>query len=71
MGKQTLIDTLFEEFSRFKFWSMRALKDRLRQPEAWLRECLTEVAQQEQEGPYKSQYHCATLSMLINLDDTD
>ncbi|KAJ9106275.1 hypothetical protein QFC21_001420 [Naganishia friedmannii] len=54
MGKQTLIDTLFEEFSRFKFWSMRALKERLRQPEAWLRECLMEVAQQEQEGPYKS-----------------
>ncbi|KAJ9124245.1 hypothetical protein QFC22_001044 [Naganishia vaughanmartiniae] len=54
MGKQTLIDTLFEEFSRFKFWSMKALKDRLMQPEAWLRECLTEVAQQEQEGPYKS-----------------
>ncbi|KAJ9109880.1 hypothetical protein QFC19_001859 [Naganishia cerealis] len=54
MGKQTLIDTLFEEFSRFKYWSMRALKDRLRQPEAWLKECLSEVAQQEQEGPYKS-----------------
>jgi hypothetical protein len=54
MAKQNLIDTLFDEFGRYKYWSMRALRERLMQPEAWLKECLLEVAEQEQDGPYKS-----------------
>lgn len=55
MAKQNLIDTLFDEFGRYKYWSIRALRERLMQPEAWLKECLLEVAEQEQDGPYKSE----------------
>lgn len=59
MAKQNLIDTLFDEFGRYKYWSIRALRERLMQPEAWLKECLLEVAEQEQDGPYKSESkHC-------------
>lgn len=53
MPKQNLIDTLFEDFASFKYWSTKALTDRHRQPEAWLKICLGEIAEADTEGPYK------------------
>ncbi|GHJ88417.1 hypothetical protein NliqN6_4819 [Naganishia liquefaciens] len=53
MPKQNLIDTLFDDFASFKYWSTKALTDRHRQPEAWLKICLAEIAEADTEGPYK------------------
>jgi hypothetical protein len=56
MAKQNLIDTLFEDFANYKYWSTKALTDRHRQPEAWMKSCLMEIAEADTEGPYKGQH---------------
>lgn len=44
MDKDKLLDALAECFGEHKYWPLKAFKERLRQPEAWLREVLEEIA---------------------------
>jgi transcription initiation factor TFIIF subunit beta len=56
MPKYDLIDALNGLFEEFKFWPMSALKKRLRQPEAWLKEVLGEIAVLVRTGQAANHY---------------
>lgn len=52
MPQPELLDLLFGHFDRAPYWSVRALKEHTRQPDAYLRETLQEVATLVRSGPY-------------------
>ena len=47
-----LLDLLFQCFREYKFWSMKALRERLKQPEAYLRETLEKIADMPKSGRF-------------------
>ncbi|KAF2405142.1 hypothetical protein EJ06DRAFT_552577 [Trichodelitschia bisporula] len=49
--KEDLIDLLAQKFQEFKFWGLKELKHATRQPEAYLREVLSEIAVMVKTGP--------------------
>ena len=52
LPKNELYDALFRCFRKYRFWSMKSLRAELRQPEAWLRELLDEIADMPKSGRY-------------------
>ncbi|KAF2869245.1 transcription initiation factor IIF [Massariosphaeria phaeospora] len=54
--RNDLIDMLHKCFDRYKYWPMRTLKLETRQPEAYLKEILHEIAQLVNTGPFASCY---------------
>ncbi|KAH9908726.1 transcription initiation factor IIF, beta subunit-domain-containing protein [Xylariomycetidae sp. FL2044] len=56
MPQQELRDKLFQCFERFSYWSMKAFKQTLVQPEAWLRENLDELAFLHKTGPFANHW---------------
>ncbi|KAI8459722.1 transcription initiation factor IIF, beta subunit [Phakopsora pachyrhizi] len=52
MPRTELLDALFEGFLRYQYWSMKSLRDQTKQPEAYLREVLSEIATLLKAGPY-------------------
>lgn len=56
MPRNELLDNLYECFSEYTFWSMKALKDRLRQPELYLKENLESIAELVRSGVQVGQY---------------
>ncbi|KAI1386204.1 transcription initiation factor iif [Hypoxylon trugodes] len=69
LPKGELRDLIFQCFEEYNYWSLRAFRARLRQPEAWLRENLEEVAILHKTGPFANQWelnqdHKAALNML-------
>ena len=56
MPQNELIDRLFVCFKRYKFWSMKALKQELHQPEAFLKETLDLVAVLARSGVHAMTY---------------
>ncbi|KAI0161700.1 transcription initiation factor iif [Hypoxylon sp. FL1284] len=64
-----LRDQIFKCFETFNYWSMKAFKQQLKQPEAWLRENLEEVAVLHKTGRFANHWelnpdHRAALSAL-------
>ena len=51
-----LFDLINRCFSEYKYYSMKALRARLRQPEAYLRETLDKVADLIRSGPFANHY---------------
>lgn len=56
MAENDLIDQINLCFSYYSYYSMRALRARLRQPEAYLRETLDKVANLNRSGPFANLY---------------
>ncbi|OTB00043.1 hypothetical protein M426DRAFT_324622 [Hypoxylon sp. CI-4A] len=56
LPKGDLRDRIFECFERYNYWGMRAFRNELQQPEAWLRENLEEVAILHKTGPFAGQW---------------
>ena len=56
MPRNELLDRLFECFAEFKYWSMRALRERLHQPEAYLKENLDAIAELVRAGQFNGNY---------------
>ncbi|KAI1412154.1 transcription initiation factor iif [Hypoxylon sp. FL1857] len=56
LPKSELRDKLFQCFERYNYWSMRAFRNELNQPEAWLRENLEEIAVLHKTGPFANQW---------------
>lgn len=56
MPRNELLDRLFECFGEFKYWSMRALRERLHQPEAYLKENLDSIAELVRSGQFNGNY---------------
>lgn len=52
MDKDKLMDALAACFGEHKYWPLRALKIHLKQPEAWLREILEEIAVLVRSGTF-------------------
>jgi transcription initiation factor TFIIF subunit beta len=52
MPQNELLDLIFQCFREYNFWSMKALRARLRQPEAYLRETLEKVADMPRSGRF-------------------
>lgn len=51
-----LRDKIFACFRRFTYWSMKALRAAIPQPEAWLRQNLEEVAVLHKSGRFANQW---------------
>lgn len=58
--KKELLDYLFKLFDEYDYWSLKGLKERTRQPEAYLKESLDQVAILVKKGPYALKYTLKT-----------
>lgn len=56
MPKKEILDYLFKLFDEYDYWSLKGLKERTRQPEAHLKDCLDKVALLVKKGPYAFKY---------------
>ncbi|KAI9708865.1 MAG: hypothetical protein M1828_002588 [Chrysothrix sp. TS-e1954] len=56
MPRNELLDKLFDCFKKYKYWSTKALKLELRQPEAYLKETLSSIAELVRSGNFNSNY---------------
>jgi transcription initiation factor TFIIF subunit beta len=54
--KNDLIDMLHQCFDEYTYWPMKALKARTRQPEAYLKEVLGDIAVLVKTGPFSSNW---------------
>lgn len=52
MSASDLTDALGRCFRRYKYWSMKALRTELRQPEAWIKELLEQIATLVRSGDF-------------------
>lgn len=52
MPRNELMDMLWACFRRYKYWSMKALRAELKQPEAYLREVLDDIADLPKSGKF-------------------
>ncbi|CAG8606078.1 7206_t:CDS:10, partial [Ambispora gerdemannii] len=57
MPENELIDLLFQAFEEYAYWTLRGLKDYVKQPESYLKEILTRIAILDKRGPYNNCYH--------------
>ncbi|KAJ1931704.1 hypothetical protein GGF37_007301, partial [Kickxella alabastrina] len=56
MERKELMDMLFAAFARFPYWPFKGLIEHTRQPSAYLKEILLEVASLNKHGPYAAMY---------------
>ncbi|CDK29159.1 unnamed protein product [Kuraishia capsulata CBS 1993] len=56
MPKSELIDLLFRLFNEYDYWSMKGLKEKTKQPETYLKECLDSIAELMKRGTYALKY---------------
>ena len=59
VDRQVLLDWIFQAFREFRYWPMKALKQRTKQPEAWLRQNLDGIAVLVKSGPFANCYQLA------------
>lgn len=50
--RNALFDRIFAVFRQFKYCSMKVMRERVRQPEAYIREALEEIADLSKSGPF-------------------
>jgi len=63
-----LIDELIKCFSTHKYWSIKALRGKIPQPEAFIRQCLEKLAHLHRHGPFANNWQLlpAFQSMIPN-----
>ncbi|PRT55825.1 Transcription initiation factor IIF subunit beta [Wickerhamiella sorbophila] len=54
--KSELLDKLFGLFEETEYWTLKGLRERTRQPEAYLKEVLDTIAILNKKGPYATKY---------------
>lgn len=52
MPRNELLDLLFQRFEASQYWTIKALKEHVLQPEVYLKEVLGSIAQLIKRGPY-------------------
>jgi len=67
MAKNDLLDALFFHFRQKMHWSIKELRQKVQQPETYLREVLNEIAVLERSGPNNGMYRL-TENYAANLD---
>ena len=73
MPRNELLDSIFQLYAEYRYWPMRSLKERLHQPEAYLKEVLDSVAELVRSGPFSGTYKLKDDSRkeAFNLDVKD
>ncbi|KAL1651352.1 hypothetical protein SLS58_000692 [Diplodia intermedia] len=70
-----LLDMLLKLFQEYKYWPIKALKERTQQPEAYLRETLSKIATLVRTGQFANTWmlnrDAEESNYLSNLDETD
>ena len=56
MPQNELLDLILDCFKQFTYWSLKVLKSRVDQPEAYLKETLDKVAVLIKTGPHAMTY---------------
>ncbi|KAI8323830.1 hypothetical protein GQ54DRAFT_296534 [Martensiomyces pterosporus] len=56
MDRKDLMDLLFSAFEKYPYWSFKGLVEHTRQPTAFLKEVLADVAVLNKRGPYAATY---------------
>ncbi|WAR60951.1 hypothetical protein PtB15_13B202 [Puccinia triticina] len=56
MPRTELIDALFASFLRYDYWATKTLRAQVKQPEAYLKEVLSEIATLLKAGPYNGHW---------------
>ncbi|KAK9446956.1 transcription initiation factor IIF, beta subunit-domain-containing protein [Limtongia smithiae] len=56
ISRNELLDLLFKLFEDYDYWTMKGLRERTRQPEAFLKEVLGAIAILNKKGPYALKY---------------
>lgn len=56
MPENDLLDLIFACFSEFRYWSMRALRAQIPQPEIYLRQTLEKVADLHRSGKFANHW---------------
>lgn len=56
ISQEDLLDALHDCFRAFRYWSLRALKQRLHQPEAYIKTVVEKIATLIRSGPFAMQY---------------
>lgn len=64
-----LLDLLHKCFQEYKYWSLKALKARARQPEAYLKETLLKIASLEKTGPFAMNYTLNPEAQMMTYND--
>ncbi|KAJ9646620.1 hypothetical protein H2199_002669 [Coniosporium tulheliwenetii] len=52
IGETELINMIFDAFKEFQYWSLKALRDRTKQPESYLKETLDQIAVMVRGGAF-------------------
>ncbi|KAJ2519519.1 hypothetical protein H4217_002624, partial [Coemansia sp. RSA 1939] len=56
MDRKDLMNMLFASFEKYPYWSLKGLVEHTRQPTAFLKEVLLEIAKLNKRGPYTGTY---------------
>jgi transcription initiation factor TFIIF subunit beta len=56
ISKDLLLDMLHKCFDKYMYWPMKALKKETQQPEAYLKDCLEEIADLVRTGTFASNW---------------
>ncbi|GME79560.1 unnamed protein product [Ambrosiozyma monospora] len=56
MDKDKLMKLLFSMFNEYDYWSLKAIREKTNQPEAYLKECLENIAVMERGGTFSLTY---------------
>ena len=56
LPRSAVLDILFTEFEKYPYWTFKGIAEVANQPQAWLKECLAEVATLVKRGPYAGMY---------------
>ncbi|KAM0791065.1 hypothetical protein ACM66B_004358 [Microbotryomycetes sp. NB124-2] len=56
MPRNELLDLLFTYFDQAPYWHVKALAEHVKQPQVWLREVLSDVAELVPRGPYNGMW---------------
>jgi transcription initiation factor TFIIF subunit beta len=68
LEEDVLLNELFRCFQQYKFWHLRTLKDRLKQPEAHLRDVLSKIAVLVKTGPAANSWTLKPEIAQVNQD---
>ncbi|KAH6670093.1 putative transcription initiation factor IIF subunit beta [Halenospora varia] len=71
MPENELLDRIFACFKKYKYWSMKALRQELQQPEAYLRETLEKVAVLAKSGRFATQWSLRPENLAANYEIGD
>ncbi len=56
MPQNELLDRIYDCFQEYNYWSLRTLKERLNQPESYLRSTLERIAEPVKTGTFAQQW---------------